>query len=61
MSVKDLNKRIIVTDSINGEVLFSYDPEMFTSDTQVGIITNLYFDYVLGCEHGLLIKVGYKP
>lgn len=59
MSVKDLNKVIIISDCFNGEVITTIDKTLYDRDCLSYMISQL-FDNDFDNEHGLMIKYGYK-
>lgn len=60
MSIKDYNKTIIVSDTLNGDVITTIDRTMFSDTTLLSIFKDLLSEYVLDNEHGIMFKVGYK-
>lgn len=62
MSVKDLNKAIIVSNALNGEILLSeiiYDGK-YATNTIDKMIQDLINKYVWENEQGVLIKIGVR-
>lgn len=59
MSVKDLNKVIIISDCLNGEIVTTIDKTLYDRDCISYMISQL-FDRDFDDEHGLMIKYGYK-
>lgn len=59
MSVKDLNKVIIISDCLTGEIITVIDKNMYDLNCLTYMIGQLFSnDY--DSEHGLMIKYGYK-
>lgn len=60
MSVRDLNKCIIISDALNGEIIDNINQEIYEDVTICDMVRDIFYNYVIENEHGLLIKVGYK-
>lgn len=60
MSIKDYNKTIIISDTLNGDIITTIDRTMFSDTTLLSIFKDLLSEYVLDNEHGIMFKVGYK-
>lgn len=59
MSVKDINKKIIISDCLTGNIITDIDKDLYDADCIAYMISQLFLrDY--HDEHGLLIKYGYK-
>ena len=59
MSVRDLNKIIIVSDALNGNIIDTIDRGLYEDGVSLTMIMKL-IDNDLENEHGLVIKHGYK-
>lgn len=62
MSVKDLNKSIIISNATTGQVILNelmYDG-YFSSETIDSMIKDIINNLVWDNEMGVLIKIGYK-
>ena len=60
MSVKDIQKSLIITDGLTGDIIFVIDIDKFSKSTLISIIIDIIDNYIFSNEHGILIKVGYK-
>ena len=60
MSVKDYNKTIIVIDAMTGDIIEQIDRVKYSGTTLDLMLQDLFNDYVLLNERGLIIKIGYK-
>lgn len=60
MSVRDLNKCIIISDALTGEIIDNIDQEVYEIDTICNMVRDVFFNYTINNEHGILVKVGYK-
>lgn len=60
MSVKDLNKVIIISDALNGQIIDNIDLSIYRPSTIDIMIQNIIDSFIYDNEHGLLIKIGYK-
>lgn len=62
MSVKDLNKSIIISNATTGQIILSeimYNGR-FSTSTIDNMIKDIIDNFVWDNEQGVLIKVGYK-
>lgn len=60
MSVRDINKTIIVINALTGEIITEINKDLFTVSTISSILEDLVYDNVLRNENGIIIKNGYK-
>lgn len=59
MSVKDLNKVIIVTDCMTADVITTIDKSLFNIDHLGNLISDLFISDFYD-EHGIQITYGFK-
>lgn len=59
MSIKDLNKTIIITDGLTGEIITTIDKTLYDLTCLKYMIGEI-FSHDYNDEHGIYIKYGYK-
>lgn len=60
MSVKDINKSLIISDCITGEVIDVIPYDLYNEITIKEMLYDIYYEYVVRNEHGYMVKYGYK-
>lgn len=60
MSVRDINKVIIVTNGLTGQVVDTIKLDNYSSTSVLCMLEDLMSRYILDNEQGLIIKVGYN-
>ena len=59
MGIRDLNKVIIVSDALNGNIIDTIDRGLYEDIVSLTMIMKL-IDNDMENEHGIIIKHGYK-
>lgn len=59
MSIRDLNKQIIVSDCLNGQIVTTIDLGLYDKRTCLAMLQNIIYNDFEN-EHGIMIKFGYK-
>lgn len=49
---------IVVSDTLTGEVIHTFDTRMFSMNNIEHCIQDLFYSYVVDNQHGLMIKIG---
>ena len=60
MSVRDINKVIIVTNGLTGQVVDTIKLDNYSSTSVLCMLEDLMSRYILDNEQGLIVKVGYN-
>ena len=61
MSVKEIGQSIIVTDCLDGKIIDTISIDLYDSETVEKMIIDILYEYVYNNEHGVQLKLGYKP
>lgn len=60
MSVRDINKILIISDTLNGEIIDSIKIDNYNQNTINCMIEDIVDRYCFDNEHGFMVKVGYN-